>query len=76
MTGYGDGLGLYYNDVYPGINLGGDTSSIVVPDANDQEAMDNTPAEDAKKSTGETSNKMIFLAVALIAFIIIFLGWR
>ena len=70
----GDGLGLYMGDVYP--TYGGsymETSNKVIPDSNDQEALQEMPAEEAKKGTKETrSSRLLFAVLAVIVLIVMF----
>ena len=67
-----DGLGLYLSDLYPNMTAG--TSERSTPDVDDQDAMheDTEIAENA--SSIESSSKNIFIALAVIALMVVFLG--
>lgn len=68
----GDGLGLYLSDLYP--NMTADTSERSTPDVDDQDAMHEETQVAEKASATESSSRNIFLAIGIIALMVVFLG--
>ena len=70
-----NGLAFAMADLYP--NFGGaDTSTIVTPEVNDQEALNEDVKIAEESSYTESSKKNIFIALGIIIALIIFLGGK
>lgn len=68
-------LGFSMSDLYP--NFGGvDTSTIVNPEADDQEALNEDTSTIKEAKTKEARGKNIFLTFAVLVALIIFFGGR
>ena len=71
-----DGLGLKLNDMYPGLVLGEDTATSVVPDADDIDKVstEDKPTARENASTTEPNKKMITISIVVIILLIIIFG--
>lgn len=69
----GDGLGLYMKDLYPNFS-GIETSTKVMPDVNDQDALNEDVESSEKVRTEEASKKKIFLFIGLFIIFVVLLG--
>lgn len=68
-------LGFSMSDLYP--NFGGvDTSTVVNPEADDQEALNEDTKIIGEASSKEARGKNIFLALAVLIGLIIFFGGK
>ena len=69
-----DGLGLYYNDLYPQAKPGTETSTNVNPDSNDQDALNEDTKVSEKADVNNASRKNVLLAFIALAAMVILLG--
>lgn len=69
-----DGLGLFYNDIYPGYKPGTETSTNVNPQADDQDALNEDTKVAEKADVNNASKKNVLLAFGVLVALIIFLG--
>lgn len=68
-------LGFAMSDLYP--NYGGvDTSTLVNPEADDQEALNEDTKVASESTTKEARGKNIFLALLVLVALIIFFGGK
>ena len=67
-----DGLGLRFADVYP--DFAEDTSTSVVPDVDDKEALNENTQVAENATTTESSRKGILLGGVILICLIVFLG--
>ena len=68
-------LGFSYSDLYP--TYGGvDTSTVVNPEADDQEALNEDTKIVNEASSKDARGKNIFLALAVLICLIIFFGGK
>ena len=68
-------LGFSMSDIYP--NYGGvDTSTIVTPEVDDQEALNEDVNIAAESSQTEARKKNIFLALGIMLALVIFFGGK
>lgn len=72
----GDGLGLKLNDLYPNYTMSEDTSTSVIPDADDIEkvSMDETSVARQNTNTKEPNKKMVGVSIIVIVLLVIFFG--
>ena len=68
----GDGLGLRASDLYPGFVV--DTSTSVVPDVDDKEALNEDTKTAEKATVSESSRFGIFIGIAILIALVVFLG--
>lgn len=69
-----DGLGLYFNDIYPQSRQGTETSTNVNPQAEDQDALNEDTKIAEKADVNTASKKNVLLAFGVLVALIIFLG--
>lgn len=68
-------LGFSMSDLYP--NYGGvDTSTVVNPEADDQDALNEDTKIAGASSSKEARKKNVFLALAVLVALIIFFGGK
>lgn len=68
-------LGFAYSDLYP--NMGGvDTSTMVTPETDDQDAMGEDIKVANEASNTEARSKNIFLALAVLLGLVVFFGGK
>ena len=72
----GDGLGLKFNDLYPCFTMSEDTATSAIPDGDDIEKVSTEDSSTTRQNTNtkEPNKKMIGVAIAVIALLVVFFG--